>query len=146
MSFDEGVTAWIPDLKGGDSVGAQKLWERYFQRLVGLPHPPEERRAITFPIEDDQKAAAIGIGIELLLSRLTRHVTQQPRHDVVFDRFQHAVIDRSLDGKKRLAQDIIDPVVRRASQAQPLAGYISVLPHDADQIVDAGSIFGNQRQ
>jgi DNA-directed RNA polymerase specialized sigma24 family protein len=36
MSVDETVSAWIMDLKGGDSVAAQRLWERYFQRLVGL--------------------------------------------------------------------------------------------------------------
>jgi DNA-directed RNA polymerase specialized sigma24 family protein len=36
MSLDESVSAWIGGLKAGDSMAAQKLWERYFQRLVGL--------------------------------------------------------------------------------------------------------------
>jgi DNA-directed RNA polymerase specialized sigma24 family protein len=36
MSLDESVSAWIGELKAGDSVAAQKLWERYFQRLMGL--------------------------------------------------------------------------------------------------------------
>jgi hypothetical protein len=30
------VTHWINALKGGDPAAAQKLWERYFARLVGL--------------------------------------------------------------------------------------------------------------
>jgi RNA polymerase sigma factor (sigma-70 family) len=30
------VTHWIHQVKGGDSVAAQKLWEAYFPRLVGL--------------------------------------------------------------------------------------------------------------
>jgi DNA-directed RNA polymerase specialized sigma24 family protein len=36
MSLDESVSDWIVELKGGDSAAAQKLWERYFRRLVGL--------------------------------------------------------------------------------------------------------------
>jgi DNA-directed RNA polymerase specialized sigma24 family protein len=36
MSSGESVTHWIHQLKGGDAVAAQKLWERYFDRLVGL--------------------------------------------------------------------------------------------------------------
>src|SRR5262245_60587 len=30
------VTQWIDRLKAGDPDAAQKLWERYFRRLVGL--------------------------------------------------------------------------------------------------------------
>ena len=30
------VSGWIGQLKGGDAVAAQRLWERYFRRLVGL--------------------------------------------------------------------------------------------------------------
>jgi DNA-directed RNA polymerase specialized sigma24 family protein len=36
MSSDESVTFWIGQLKGGDAQAAQKLWEGYFSRLVGL--------------------------------------------------------------------------------------------------------------
>jgi RNA polymerase sigma factor (sigma-70 family) len=30
------VTCWISALEGGDAAAAQKLWERYYRRLVGL--------------------------------------------------------------------------------------------------------------
>jgi RNA polymerase sigma factor (sigma-70 family) len=33
-SFSQSVTAWIEDLKSGDDQAAQKLWERYFGKLV----------------------------------------------------------------------------------------------------------------
>ena len=32
--LENSVTAWINDLKGGRDVAAQKIWERYFERLV----------------------------------------------------------------------------------------------------------------
>jgi RNA polymerase sigma factor (sigma-70 family) len=36
MSADESVTHWIGQLKAGDQNAAQKLWERYVQRLLAL--------------------------------------------------------------------------------------------------------------
>jgi DNA-directed RNA polymerase specialized sigma24 family protein len=36
MLADASVTHWIDRLKAGDPDAAQKLWERYFRRLVGL--------------------------------------------------------------------------------------------------------------
>jgi DNA-directed RNA polymerase specialized sigma24 family protein len=36
MSAEESVSQWLAQLKGGDAAAAQKLWERYFRRLVGL--------------------------------------------------------------------------------------------------------------
>src|SRR5262249_14212614 len=36
MKDSGSVNAWIGALKAGDSKPAQQLWERYFQRLVGL--------------------------------------------------------------------------------------------------------------
>ena len=36
MSSEDSVSQWVGQLKAGDHAGAQPLWERYFQRLVGL--------------------------------------------------------------------------------------------------------------
>ena len=36
MSSEESVTDWIGRLKAGESAAAGRLWERYFERLVGL--------------------------------------------------------------------------------------------------------------
>jgi hypothetical protein len=36
MPSDGSVTFWIGQLKAGDSLAAQKLWEGYYSRLVAL--------------------------------------------------------------------------------------------------------------
>ena len=36
MSSMGSVTCWLQALRGGDLEAAQRLWERYYQRLVGL--------------------------------------------------------------------------------------------------------------
>jgi RNA polymerase sigma factor (sigma-70 family) len=36
VSSEESVTTWIGQLRAGDQAAAQRLWERYFPRLVGL--------------------------------------------------------------------------------------------------------------
>jgi DNA-directed RNA polymerase specialized sigma24 family protein len=36
MSSSNSVTHWISKLKAGDHAAAQKLWEAYFHRLVGM--------------------------------------------------------------------------------------------------------------
>lgn len=33
-SFNDSVTRWIGDLKDGQDAATQKIWERYFDRLV----------------------------------------------------------------------------------------------------------------
>jgi RNA polymerase sigma factor (sigma-70 family) len=36
MSSAASVTTWVEQLRAGDRAAAQRLWERYFPRLVGL--------------------------------------------------------------------------------------------------------------
>jgi DNA-directed RNA polymerase specialized sigma24 family protein len=38
MAADWSVSAWIKGVKGGDDLAAQCLWDRYFEKLVGLAH------------------------------------------------------------------------------------------------------------
>ncbi len=48
MSTSGSVTYWMKELRAGDPAAAQKLWERYFQRLVGFARQklrPRRRRA-----------------------------------------------------------------------------------------------------
>ena len=35
-SSDDSVTCWLGPLQQGDEEAAQKLWQRYYDRLVGL--------------------------------------------------------------------------------------------------------------
>jgi DNA-directed RNA polymerase specialized sigma24 family protein len=36
MSSPESITVWIRELRSGDACAAQRLWQSYFARLVGL--------------------------------------------------------------------------------------------------------------
>jgi RNA polymerase sigma factor (sigma-70 family) len=36
MSSQGSITQWLDQVKDGDSLAAQQIWERYFHRLVGL--------------------------------------------------------------------------------------------------------------
>jgi DNA-directed RNA polymerase specialized sigma24 family protein len=55
MSSDGSVTHWIHQLKGGDDDAAQKLWESYSHRLVGLARM--KLRAASRRVEDEEDAA-----------------------------------------------------------------------------------------
>lgn len=61
MSEGDSVTHWIGDLKAGDSEAAQRLWERYFSRLVGLlgDRLRVARRAGTVDDEEDVALSAL---------------------------------------------------------------------------------------
>ena len=49
------VTLWVGDLKAGDHAAAQKLWERYFEKLVRLARA--KLRAALRAAEDEEDAA-----------------------------------------------------------------------------------------
>jgi DNA-directed RNA polymerase specialized sigma24 family protein len=48
MTSEGSVTRWFDALQAGDPAAAQQLWERYFQRLVGLARQQlrESRRCV----------------------------------------------------------------------------------------------------
>src|SRR5262249_8084676 len=49
------VTHWIKQLRAGDPVAAQTLWERYFRRLVGLAR--QKLRALPRRAADEEDVA-----------------------------------------------------------------------------------------
>jgi DNA-directed RNA polymerase specialized sigma24 family protein len=55
MSSTGSVTHWIEGLKGGDAEAAQKLWERYSERLARLAL--RKLRAARRRVEDEEDAA-----------------------------------------------------------------------------------------
>jgi DNA-directed RNA polymerase specialized sigma24 family protein len=55
MPVPGSVTHWINALKGGDAVAAQQLWERYFDRLVGLAR--KKLQGTRHPVADEEDVA-----------------------------------------------------------------------------------------
>ena len=55
MNSDGSVTHWIHEIRDGDSVAAQKLWERYFLRLVNRARI--ELRATNRRVSDEEDVA-----------------------------------------------------------------------------------------
>jgi ECF sigma factor len=51
------VTHWIGDLKAGGKTAAQPLWDRYFERLVGLARNKLRARPRLLTVEDEEDAA-----------------------------------------------------------------------------------------
>ena len=58
MSGPNSVTAWINELKAGNHEAAQKLWERYFRRLVGLARSNLKGKAWRVADEEDVALSA----------------------------------------------------------------------------------------
>lgn len=55
MSENNSVSIWIEQLHGGDALAAQKLWERYFSRLIGLART--KLRAVSRLVKDEEDVA-----------------------------------------------------------------------------------------
>jgi ECF sigma factor len=51
------VTRWIGDLKSGGDSAAQRLWERYFERLVRLARNKLQTTRRPRTVEDEEDAA-----------------------------------------------------------------------------------------
>src|SRR4029079_11744737 len=54
------ITHWIGDLKAGGDAAAQKIWERYFDRLVRLARA--KLRATSRAVADEEDAALSAFG------------------------------------------------------------------------------------
>ena len=55
---ESSVTDWIQQLRAGDSVAAQRLWERYFQQMVTLAQRRLEGAAKAMADEEDVALSA----------------------------------------------------------------------------------------
>jgi DNA-directed RNA polymerase specialized sigma24 family protein len=58
MTPEGSVTRWVEQLKGGNAEAAQKLWERYFQLLVGLARKKLQGAARRVADEEDVALSA----------------------------------------------------------------------------------------
>ena len=58
MSSDPSVTHWISEFQRGNRDAAQKLWERYFQRLVRLARQQLPNRRLRLADEEDVALSA----------------------------------------------------------------------------------------
>jgi RNA polymerase sigma factor (sigma-70 family) len=58
MNADGSVTRCIADLKAGESSAAERLWQSYFQRLVGLARTKLGPRGRPFADEEDVALSA----------------------------------------------------------------------------------------
>jgi DNA-directed RNA polymerase specialized sigma24 family protein len=55
LSSEGSVTGWIGRLQAGDAEAAQRLWDRYFQRLVGLAR----KKLHTTPFRSNEEDVAL---------------------------------------------------------------------------------------
>jgi RNA polymerase sigma factor (sigma-70 family) len=58
MSLEGSVTGWLALLREGDPAAAQRLWERYFERLVGLARKKLQGAARRVADEEDVALSA----------------------------------------------------------------------------------------
>jgi len=58
MPPEGSVTHWLGELQEGDPVAAQKLWERYFDRLVGVARAKLQGQARRAADEEDAALSA----------------------------------------------------------------------------------------
>jgi DNA-directed RNA polymerase specialized sigma24 family protein len=58
MAASGSVTPWIRELQAGNRLAAQKLWERYFKRLVGLARKKLRKRPWGVADEEDVALSA----------------------------------------------------------------------------------------
>lgn len=58
MSQPKSITVWIDQLKAGDAIAAQRLWEEYFQRMVVLARRKLEGAAKAAADEEDVALSA----------------------------------------------------------------------------------------
>jgi DNA-directed RNA polymerase specialized sigma24 family protein len=74
------VTHWIEQLKAGDQVACQKLWEGYFRRLVGLAR--KQLQGTPRAAADEEDVALSAFDSFLRRARESRFPRLLDRHDL----------------------------------------------------------------
>lgn len=80
MPVDESVSDWLEGVKGADELAVQKVWERYFPRLVGLARKILEssrRRAV-----DEEDVALSALKSFCHRARQNEFPQLEDRHDL----------------------------------------------------------------
>jgi DNA-directed RNA polymerase specialized sigma24 family protein len=80
MSGAGSVTHWIRQLKAGDQVACQKLWEGYFRRLVGLTR--QRLRGAPRAADDEEDVALSAFDSFFRRAREGRFPRLHDRHDL----------------------------------------------------------------
>ena len=58
MDPGDSVTRWIAELKAGEEEAAQKLWQRYFEKLAAVARRSLKGRALGVADEEDLALSA----------------------------------------------------------------------------------------
>ena len=78
-----------------------------------------------FAVEDDDEPMQQRILVQFVRRRLSGNAGQQFRHDVFDQTVGQTLGDGFRNHEERPADGVVDPVIRRAAQTQPLAGDIA---------------------
>lgn len=147
MSSSSSVTAWIGQVKAGDRDAAQKLWERYFRRLVGLARArlPANRRKY-----DEHEDVAISAMKSFLLraengrfpdlqSRdnlwaLLATITVRKAGKVIRRKVPREVGESDLRGKKDDSQsrNVLEQVLGR----EPTPDFVAEMAEQCDRLLE----------
>jgi DNA-directed RNA polymerase specialized sigma24 family protein len=80
MSSEPSVTYWIRRAQAGDPAAAQQLWERYFQRLVGLAR--KKLQGVTRRAADEEDVALSAFDSFYRAAERGRFPQLNDRHDL----------------------------------------------------------------
>jgi DNA-directed RNA polymerase specialized sigma24 family protein len=80
MSSDGSVTHWFDEVRRGDSLAAQKLWERYFPELVRLAR--EKLRGVPCRVADEEDVALSAMDSFFHAAQEGRFPDLADRHDL----------------------------------------------------------------
>lgn len=97
-SVDQTVTQWIESLKSDDADAAEKLWERYFDRVVGLARRRLEGIGRTV---DDEEDVALSVFKSLCLGMRAGRFPRLTDRDSLWSLLVAITVHKSVDVLRR---------------------------------------------